>query len=176
MPTIMVSSTPVQFDAADYERLKDAPMSCREGQVRAYSPEYGTSTQLARILLGLKPHSRRAVWYRNGDPTDLRRENLQVVNRTDLPGLRAARTRGVADPSASARMRDLSRNPNAKRGGTGFHGVSLHKPTGRFNVRLRVPGSDKTQSFGYFDRAEDAAREYDAVRLRHGLDAVNFPE
>lgn len=66
-------------------------------------------------------------------------------------------------------------SPGYPVGSTGYKGVKLHKPTGRFVARLHIGG--KQISLGYYDTALEAARVYDAAAWeRHGLRArLNFP-
>lgn len=66
-------------------------------------------------------------------------------------------------------------SPGYPVGITGYKGVKLHKPTGRFAARLHIGG--RQISLGYFDSALDAARAYDAAAWQHhGSRArLNFP-
>lgn len=66
-------------------------------------------------------------------------------------------------------------SPGYPVGQTGYKGVRLHRPTGRYHARLHIGG--KERSLGYFTDPLEAARAYDiAAWQAHGPRArLNFP-
>ena len=66
-------------------------------------------------------------------------------------------------------------NAGFKPGATGFRGVCLHKPTGKYVAGLYRHGI--RYHLGYFPSAEDAARAYDVAALQHfgEFATLNFP-
>lgn len=69
-------------------------------------------------------------------------------------------------------LREVSRQQNLFNRGKNLNkvlpkNVYLHKPSGRFRVKVKVDG--KTQHYGYFDRLEDAVTRAKAVqKMLHG--------
>lgn len=163
----------ITLDDDDYLKYKDrAITSFKNGSTRIYHPGLRQHITLAVDILGLTPRGFFSALVINGDITDLRRENLRVVKKKDLKRLLGEKRKNSKNPAVAARVR------NSVAGGTpasGYHGVSLHKPTGRYNVRFRIPGSTKkgSDSFGYYDTAEEAGRKYDELRVQYGFTPVN---
>ena len=65
--------------------------------------------------------------------------------------------------------------PVRKNNRSGFRGVSLHKPSGKFQAFLSADG--KRRWLGHFNTPEEAARAYDkAAKELHGeFASLNFP-
>src|SRR2546425_7210624 len=93
------------------------------------------------------------VPFLNADRLDIRRTNLRVVHRSDIP--RRRRTKSAS----------------------GFRGVVENRITGRYVARIRIPGQGKQIVLGEFDAPEGAAECYDAfARAFVGeLAILNFP-
>lgn len=58
---------------------------------------------------------------------------------------------------------------------TGYKGVHLHKPNGKYNAYLNIDG--RRYSFGYYVMAIDAARARDigAIQIQREFASLNFP-
>ncbi len=110
---------------------------------------------LARVIL--RARAGFAVTYRDGDPLNLRRSNLRLVETAELPRL-----------SAKSRRRRGGRRD------TPFYGVYHLGRSGRWQASLRVSG--KLLHLGVFETPEEAAVVYDAAVRSHGLDRrrLNF--
>jgi hypothetical protein len=67
-------------------------------------------------------------------------------------------------------------NSLSKRNKSGFRGVSLDKPSGRWKASISKGG--KQFHLGYFDNKADAARAYDREAFLAGInpELLNFPE
>ena len=112
------------------------------------SNTFGINVQLARVLFGLPPYSRkREVDHISGDPLDNRRRNLRLCSTSDN-----ARNRGLRSDSQ-----------------TGYKGVS-HRPSHGVYIARIVPRPNSKRLFlGKFETAEEAAAAYDrAAVLYHG--------
>lgn len=101
----------------------------------------------------------------------------QFLDRTDNDGnytrlnLRLA---SRSEQNANQRQRVSANYPI---GNSGYRGVSIYNPTGKFRARIGVKGRGEV-NLGYFETPEEAARAYDlGAKLYHGDRArFNFPE
>ena len=98
--------------------------------------EHGRTVYLHRDIMMVS--SGTLVTFLNGDRLDLRRANLRLIQRSDIP--RRRRTRSAS----------------------GFRGVVENPFTGRFVARIRVPGQNKRLVLQEFDTPSAAAECYDA--------------
>ena len=122
---------------------------------------------LASYVTG-QPAGRKYYWHnKNGNPFDYRVDNLELLPRATHPHI-LANNRAVA-----------ARNHQRTEGRSlaGETSIGVVRMRNRYYARLSVPGTGKViQIGGSFNNPEDAARAYDAARIEHGLQAVNFPD
>lgn len=105
-----------------------------------------------REILGAKKGD--IIDHKNGDPLDNRACNLRLCT-----------------------SKQNSRNSKIhKNNTTGYKGIVLHKPTGKYHSRIVLDG--KKLSLGYFDNPVDAALAYDkkALELFGEFAFLNFPD
>lgn len=133
----------------------DAPLLlrhtwCIDSQGYASATVGGRRVRLHRLVMCAGPG--QIVDHINRHKLDCRRENLRFV-----------------DCSGNARN-SSHRSHNT----SGYRGVYLCRRTGRWRAEIRVAG--RGIKLGRFDRAEDAARAYDAAAVEHHGEfaVVNF--
>ena len=105
-------------------------------QTEIGSRKDGTRKTLRLHRLILQPKQTEIIDHINRNPLDNRRSNLRICNKSQN-GMNRGR-----------------QNNNT----TGYKGVSLHKPTGKFRAYITVNG--KTQHIGLFDTANIAHKKY----------------
>lgn len=143
-------------DAADYDRAVAAgPWHAKPGGRTVYAhrnvqrADGAWTTQKLHVFIAGSPY----VDHRNGDGLDNQGSNLRPTTKKEN--------------AANARIRADSR--------TGFKGVGLHGPSGRWRARVMCDG--RSRHLGLFDNPEDAARAYDAaaIELFGEFARPNFP-
>lgn len=126
------------------------------------------AVNLATYITG-EPAGPSLYWHhKNGDPFDYTRENLELRPRQEISGMKEANTKFADRSRAQVAKRSAERKPGE------FIGV-INRGSKHY-ARLTVPGTTTvTYPGGAFDTPAEAARAYDAARVAHGLQAVNFP-
>lgn len=121
---------------------------------------------LATYVTG-KVAGRKYYWHhRNGNPFDYRIRNLELLPRTTHPNVLANNCALAARNRQRTEARSLA----------GETSIGVVRMRNKYYARLSVPGIGKVIQAGGFERIEDAARAYDAARVEHGLQPVNFPD
>jgi hypothetical protein len=106
--------------------------------------------RMHRVLTGLECGDKRQVDHINGNRLDNRRENLRIVLQSE-------------------NLLNVRRHRDNK---SGFKGVSLHKPTGKWIAFIMAAGAHKY--LGLFASPELAHAKYcEAAKLLHGEFANN---
>lgn len=149
-------------DDEDYERLVvfhwQATFSHGRWRVQRVSGPRArrVNVVMARQILGVSD-SKIFVDHINGDGLDNRRSNLRACT-----------------------PRENLRNMHARRGGSGFKGVSYSKRSHQLRKpwAAQITLDRRHHHLGYFETAEEAARVYDAAARQHFGDfaQLNFPE
>lgn len=106
------------------------------GSFYVYGTWQGKEYLLHRLIMNLRPSDPLQVDHLNGFTLDNRLSNLRVVTN---------------------RVNTLSQH-RRRANSTGFTGVSLHPPSGKYVARIRING--KRTCLGYFDTPEQAAVAY----------------
>ncbi|WP_424952171.1 hypothetical protein [Deinococcus sp.] len=163
-----IATRVLKLDPGAAETLKGEIREGRSGFIIRYY-EHGKRLEmaLASYLTG-QPAGRTHYWrHLNGDLADCRVANLERVNREQHPN----KVKSNALVAEAGRQRRIEQ---ARKDGKFIGVVQMRK---KYYARLLVPGTGKLAYFGGggFEHAEDAARAYDAARIEHGLQAVNFP-
>lgn len=122
---------------ASYDEARDGWIAKRGERLGSGRDMRVQSYQMHRVIMGAPPAL--GVTHLNGDTLDNRKMNLRLTTQQD----RAARRR---------------RNANNT---SGYRGVALHKPTGKWRAYLTVEGDKRM--LGYYATPEAAARVYDRV-------------
>src|SRR5688572_23527591 len=137
----------VQLDAPDFWRFWKSDLLLHNGYV-CLRDEEGRRHRLHRLITEAAPS--QMVRLLDGDPFNLRRANLQVLESKTVA--RARRARGTSE----------------------YKGVSPYR--GRWQATIRVDG--RLKWLGAFLTAEEAAEAYDAaVRTHWGNSGLlNFPK
>jgi len=133
-------------DDEDYERLKYLRWYAHKDRhiwyAQAHHPRHGTVV-MHRVILGLGRGRLVLSDHIDGDGLNNQRSNLRRAN-----------------PQQNAVNRQKQRNNTS-----GYPGVALHKPTGRWEAKIRV--NRERISLGYFNTPEEAARAYIAAALKY---------
>lgn len=131
------------IDKDDYPRVQFIKWYLlKAGYVQGYLPQpIGKMVYLHRFIIQAKDY--QEYDHRNGNKLDCRKQNIRLCTR-----------------SQNQANRDLQSNNT-----TGYKGVYLHKPTGRYQIKIRFQG--KMQYFGYHTDPIEAAKIYnqEAIRL-----------
>lgn len=132
-----------KVDAADFELVASRKWYAVTRRGITYA-ECCTPVQqmMHRLVMGDAPKG-MVVDHINGDPLDNRRVNLRFCTQSENSKNRVG----------------VSSNPS------GFKGVSWKSGCGKWRARLMV--NRQELALGLFDRAEDAARAYDAAAKEH---------
>ena len=129
-----------------------------------------TAMSLATYVTGIKPTA-STYWHRkNGNPFDYRAENLELRPMAELPGrIEGSKKRGELNRQKLQKRSD-ERLPDEY--------IGIARVGASYYANFFIPGSRKKviRPGGGFKNPEDAARAYDAVRVKYGFQAVNFPE
>lgn len=154
------------LDSQSKELLKGTVRAGRKTfEIIYYENGKSVVRSLATYITG-KMAGRKYYWHhRNGNPFDYRLENLELLPR--------ATHSSVLANNCVVAVRNRQRTEARSLAGETSIGVSRMR--NKYYARLSVPGTGKVIQAGGFERAEDAARAYDAARIEHGLAAVNFP-
>ena len=107
---------------------------------------------LKRGVFGNLPSYRVVVDHRNNDRTDNRRCNLRLASQSQ----------------------NMANRKKTKINTSGYKGVRLHKPSGKWQAYIKV--NYKQKSLGLFENKADAAKAYDknAIKLFGEYANLNF--
>lgn len=159
--------------------MKTIPLRARNGTVRAHAivddSDYAWLNQWRWSLDG-DGYACRSE--RTGDRSTFVRMNRQILGLTRGDGLigdhisrdrldNRRRNLRIVDVAASAQNRGPRR-----RSLSGYRGVNLVKPTGRYMARVRLGNPGTLHNLGTYDTAEEAARVAAAFRVQHMPGAI----
>ncbi len=137
----------ITIDDCDFDLLNKKRWHLNSGKYAVASIKTGyykyKLVRLHRIVLGMSHEDLRVVDHMNGDKLDNRRSNLRICTS-----------------SQNARNRKIHSNNKS-----GYKGVSLHKASGLYTVKIRVEG--KTINVGYFKNDIIAANAYNDAALKY---------
>lgn len=139
-----------------------------DGRTMVYSPDYkgpkvaGVYVLEYRLIaekkIGRMLFKGEIVHHINGDKTDNRPENLEIMTQSQ----HMAEHHGQM---LAARLVVKKRPVNSIRNKSGFQGVSWDKSNGKWVSRIGI--NRKTINLGRFDTAEEASKAYVAENLKH---------
>jgi hypothetical protein len=143
-------------DDADFPQLNQHAWSATWAKSTesyyAKRKEKGKSIMLQRQIM--KPRKGKRVDFIDGDSLNCQRINLQIGTPSQVMG----------------KARQYKTNK------TGYRGVIA--PTGRHRWRANISTKGKMLKSGNFDSAEEAAKEYDRLAIKHfgRFARLNFPQ
>ncbi len=136
----------ILFDDCDYHVLRSHTLflttqrnvvhtTCKSSKGKS------TSCPIAKIML--KANTRDCIYYRDGNPLNLRRSNIQVVARRTA-------NYGQKRPKSNT---------------SGYKGVSWNKHAKKYSASIRV--NRKSKFLGYYARKMDAAMAYNSAAKKY---------